>query len=275
MSYVNIQGRRMPFIVRYMLDLLAYRHLAVNLVASDLRARFRRSYLGILWAVIQPLGFSLIIGYVWGTLFAAKSYWEYALYVFSGMIVWEYFGTVMSVSQDALLSAEGYLKQTRIPFLIFQIRTALTGLVVFLAGFAGLIGMLAFMNKLPPVGMHLLYIPAFFGVAFLFMAPLAVIMSILGTKLRDLKYITGLAVQALFFISPVMLGREIFESDKMVIINLINPMAQLINMFRQPLFDASGWTYSQMGTVAIWIGVFWVLAIWISAAEGRKLVFSL
>jgi len=275
MSYSNVSGRKMPFIVRYIADLLMFRHLAVNLVASDLRARFRRSYLGILWAVIQPLGFSLTIGYVWGSLFNYASVWEYALYVFSGMIVWEYFAAVMNVSQDSLTSAEGYLKQTRIPFLIFQVRTALTGQVVFWAGFVGLITMMAVMNKLPPIGTHLWYVPAFFGVALMFMAPLAIVMSILGTKLRDLKYITMLAVQALFFVSPVMLGKEIFEAESMVVLNIINPMAQLLNMFREPLFDASPWTISQMSTVGMWIGGLWIVAIWMSAAEGRKLVFAL
>jgi hypothetical protein len=47
MAYVNIRERRLPFVVRYIGDLYLYRHLAWNLVASDLRARFRRSQLGI------------------------------------------------------------------------------------------------------------------------------------------------------------------------------------------------------------------------------------
>src|SRR5262245_26606545 len=112
MSYQNIHGRRqLPFAVRYVLDLIIYRHFALNLVGSDLRSRFRRSYFGILWAVAQPLGFALIIAWVWGSLFNQTSVLDYAIYVFSGFIVWDYFSAVMNVSQDSLTMSEGYLKQ--------------------------------------------------------------------------------------------------------------------------------------------------------------------
>jgi lipopolysaccharide transport system permease protein len=156
-----------------------------NLVASDLRSRFRRSYFGVLWAILQPLAFSLIVGYVWGRLFKYESVWDYALYVFSGMIVWEYFSAVINLSQEALPNAQGYLKQTRIPFFVFQIRTALTGLVILLFGMIGLVAMMAVMGRLPALGVHLLLIPLYFPIVFMFMAPLAITMSILGTQLRD------------------------------------------------------------------------------------------
>lgn len=275
MAYVNLQGRRLPFIFRYAIDLATYRHLAANLVAADLRARFRRSYFGILWAILQPLGFALIIAYVWHALFEAQSYWDYALYVFSGLIVWDYFATVMNVSQDSLSAAEGYLKQTRIPFVVFQMRTALSGHVVMMAAFLGLIGLMAALGKAPELGTHLLYVPAFFVVVLFFMLPLTIIMSILGTKFRDLRYITYLAVQALFFVSPVMLGREVFDAEKMALIKLFNPMAHLLDMFREPLFHAQGWTSEQVFVVAIWIVVAWIVAIWLAISEGRRLVFSL
>lgn len=275
MGYQNVQGRRSPFLMRYVNDLLTYRHLAVNLVAADLRARFRRSYFGILWAIVQPLAFALIIAYVWHSLFESKSYWEFALYVFSGLIVWDYFAAVMNVSQDALTSAEGYLKQTRIPFLIFQVRTAASGLVIMGAGCIGLVGLMAVLGELPTVGWHLLYVPAFFIVIFFFMAPLAIVMSILGTKLRDMKYITMLGVQALFFVSPVMLAREVFDTEKMTMIKLLNPMAHILDMFRQPLFAASGWTSEQIMMVLIYTALFWVAAVWTSIAEGRRLVFAI
>ena len=151
MTYVNIRQRQMPFVIRYVGDLLAYRHLAFSLVGSDLRSRFRRSQVGILWAIIQPLAFSMMIALVWGSVFNTDSYWQFAVYVFSGMIVWEYFTSVVSVSQDALINAEGYLKQTRVPFFIFQVRTPLTSMVVFLLGVVGLQILILTLEELPPI----------------------------------------------------------------------------------------------------------------------------
>src|SRR5579871_5700577 len=131
MSYANYHSRKMPAPLRYVADLFRYRHLCWNLVGSDLRARFRRSYLGILWAIIQPLAYSLVIAWAWGAIFHAPNYWSFAVYVFSGMLVWEYFNSTLIVSLDGLISAIGYLRQSRIPFFVFQLRVPLTAAVIF------------------------------------------------------------------------------------------------------------------------------------------------
>lgn len=275
MSYNNIQRSGSSFVLRYFHDLVAYRHLAWNLAGADLRSRFRRSYLGILWAVIQPLGFSIILGWVWGGLFDYPSIWDYSLYIYAGLVVWEYFTTVVNISQDSLVSAEGYLKQTRIPFLIFQARTVLTGMVVALTASIGLFGMLLVLGKLPPLGPHLVLIPLNYLVMLVFFTPLAIIMSILGTQLRDLKHGTMLLMQALFFISPVMLNRTALTPDKLAVVNKVNPAAELINMFRAPIIDGTFWTAEQMVTVATWAAVFWFLALVTAIRTGRGVVFSL
>ena len=275
MAYVNIRERRLPFVVRYLSDLFVFRHLAGNLVAADLRARFRRSQVGVLWAVIQPLAFSLTIALVWGSLLKSESYWDFAIYVFSGMIVWEYFASVVTVSQDALVNAEGYLKQTRVPFFIFQIRTPLTSMVIFLLGLAGLIILMTCLQKLPPFGEHLLLIPAFPVLLLLFGIPLGTILSIAGTQFRDIKYISQILIQALFFVSPVMLGREIFAQPEVSFLNYLNPMAPLINLFRSPIIDGQMWIQSEAITLLIWIGGLWVMAILMAVRAGRRLVFAL
>jgi lipopolysaccharide transport system permease protein len=275
MTYVNIRERRLPFVVRYLSDLFVYRHLAWNLVASDLRARFRRSEIGVLWAVIQPLAFSLTIALVWGSLLKSESYWDFAIYVFSGMIVWDYFASVVTVSQDALVNAEGYLKQTRVPFFIFQIRTPLTSMVIFLLGLAGLIILMACLQKLPEFGEHLFLIPAFPVVLLLFGIPLGTILSIAGTQFRDIRYISQILVQALFFVSPVMLGREIFARPEVSFLNYVNPMAPLINLFRAPVIDGQLWNQTEAITLLIWIVGLWAMAILMAVRAGRRLVFAL
>lgn len=275
MSYVNVQSRKLPFVIRYIVDLFTYRHLCWNLVASDLRARFRRSRIGILWAIIQPLSFSLMIAAVWGGLFETTDYWSYAIYVFSGTILWEYFSNTVIASQDALNRAEGYLKQTRVPFFIFQLRVPFTSLVILMFAIAGLFILEAATQRLPTFGLHLLLVPAFLGVFIMFGVPLATLMSIIGTQFRDVKHISAIGVQALFFVSPVMLHREVLEDPRLAFLNYINPMVPLIDMFRAPVLDSRMWDQSDVIIVSIWIVALWVMALLASAKAGRKLVFAL
>lgn len=275
MAYVNIQTQHLSAPARYMRDLITYRHLCWNLVASDIRARFRRSAIGILWAVIQPLSFALMIAIVWGSILQTGDYWTFSLYVFSGLIVWEYLNTVVIVAQDALVNAEGYLKQTRIPFLIFQLRVPLGGLVIFLCGFAGLLILAGALNRLPPLGGHVLLIPAFAFLLLMFGIPLSVLMSVTSALFRDVKYVSQIAMQGLFFISPVMLDHAVFEKPQLQFLKYANPAVALLDLFRTPVLDGKLWHSDSVVAILAWIVGLWLVAVFAANRAGRKIVFAL
>lgn len=275
MSYSNYQSRKVPGFVRYLADLMRFRHLCWNLVGSDLRSRFRRSRLGILWAVIQPLAFSLLIAWTWGTIFRSTGYWEFAVYVFSGMLVWEYLGNTLNGSMDSLASSVGYLRQARIPFFVFQARVPLSGLIIYLAGFSGLLIMIGALQMYPPPGLHLLLVAAFPLLLVSLFLPLAIIFSIIGTKYRDLRHIVQIGLQALFFVSPVMFDRSIFMEDRLAILQYANPLVAVLDMLRGPLLEGRMWSNQELIIVGAWGAGIWVVAIFAAARSGRKLVFAL
>lgn len=275
MSYSNHHNRKVPGFVRYMADLVRFRHLCWNLVGSDLRSRFRRSRLGILWAVIQPLSFSLLIAWAWGSLFNAPDYWGYAVYVFAGMVVWEFVGNTLNVSMDALLGAAGYLRQARVPFFVFQARVPMTGIVVFVAGLIGLLILVGALQKYPPVGPHLLLLGAYPFVLVAFFLPVSIIFSVWGALFRDLKHIVAICMQALFFVSPIMMDRSMFDGANLSIMQYANPLVPLLDMLRGPLLHGSMWTPLQLAVVGAWGAGLWVLSLLVAARAGRRLVFAL
>lgn len=275
MSYVNVNGRSMPFVIRYIIELFTYRHLMWSLVGSDLRSRFRRSYFGILWSLVQPLGFALALAYVWANLLVIPDYWTFLVYVYAGLIVWEYFSNCVVSSQDSLLNGEGYLKQTRIPFLVFQLRPAMSGLVVLAAAFCGLIGLQVIMGKVPIGLAWAVQTPAAFVVLFLFMAPMCIVLSVLGTQFRDLKHLSTMVVSALFLLSPVMFERAMFDSDKLQLLRLLNPMITVLDMFRAAVVHGEWWTQEQGITIGCWIVGLWTMAIIVTVRAGRRLVFAI
>jgi lipopolysaccharide transport system permease protein len=275
LSYANYTARNLPPPVRYVADLARYRHLALNLVGSDLRSRFRRSHLGILWAVLQPLGFSLIVASVWSGVFKSQGFTTFVIYVFSGMLVWEYFSQSVLSSLDTLTNSRGYLKQARIPFLIFQLRVPLSGQVILLFGIVGLLCLMAALDQFPPLGVHLLLLPLLLGMLLLFVIPLSILASIIGPTFRDARHIIGLALQALFFLSPVILDRAVLHSDSLILLQFLNPMVPLLDMFRAPLLDGELWSRTDVLTWACWTGGLWVLALLLSARAGRGIVFAL
>lgn len=274
MTYINSTPRGGKRNISYLSELWRYRSFCFNLVGSDLRARFRRSRLGIVWAVIQPLAFSLMIAVVWGSLFQ-QNMLTYAVYVFSGMIVWEYFGNTVMASQDVLINSEGYLKQGRIPFLIFQVRAPFSGLFIFMAGVIGLVGLELALGKFPPIGLHLLLIIPFTVLLLLFMIPVACCFSILGTQFRDLRHAMTVILNAVFFLSPIMIAREYLEAERLEFLHYVNPMMPLLDLFRMPMLSGQVWTLQPLIVILVWIIALWILAFVLSRVFGRKIIFAL
>lgn len=275
MSYVNIQDRRLPFALRYLGDLMAYRHLCWNLVASDLRSRFRRTKLGILWAVIQPLAFALMIAAVWGAMQRTATYWEFALYVFTGHIAFDFFSAAISSGQGAIARGAGFVRQARIPFFIFQVRVALSAAVMFAFALVGVFVFAAAIGMMPVIGYHLLLIPAFVVVALLFTVPIIIIMSIIGALYRDVKHISALVERAVFLLSPVMLPREILAQPQLKFMEFVNPLVPFLDMFRDPVMHSRLWETQDVIVMSIWIVALWALAIITSVSVGRRVVFAI
>ncbi len=274
MSYSNIVGQPNNPGLSYLLNFARYRSLCSNLVAADLRARFRRSHFGILWAMIQPLAFAGVLALVWGAVFE-QNYLAFSVYVLSGLIVWEYFSNTILTAQDSLISAEGYLKQARIPLLVFQLRAPLAGLVTFFAGLVSLFVLQAALGKLPSIGWHLAQIPLFVLLLLLFIMPVGIVFSILGTQLRDLRHASLIAINALFFLSPIMLAREHLSSDRLAFLQYANPIIPLLDLFRAPVLNGVFWSQGELIIIGIWIAALWTVAIALSVVFGRRIVFSI
>lgn len=275
MTYVNeLRGVKAPAGVKYLNELWRYRSLCFNLVGADLRSRFRRSHLGLVWAGIQPLAFALLVSIVWSTVFE-QSLVGFSVYVLSGMIVWEYISNVVMASQDSLAASEGYLKQGRVPYLVFQMRTPLAGMATFLIGYAVLIGLMLALGQLPTPGYHLLYALAFPPLLFSFVAPLACIFSLLGTHLRDMRHAMTIVLQAVFFLSPIIVMREYLDTEQLQFLKYFNPIIPLLDLFRLPLSTGTAWTMEALYIVLAWIGGLHAVTIMLSIRFGRRLIFAL
>lgn len=122
----------------YLADVWRYRHLCLHLAISDLRARFRGSSLGILWAMVHPFIFALMYTFVLSSFFN-QDVVLYSVYIFSGVVLWEAISGYLNVGAHSIVNASGYLKQAPIPLAIFPMRTAITIFVVSNLGMASLL----------------------------------------------------------------------------------------------------------------------------------------
>jgi ABC-type polysaccharide/polyol phosphate export permease len=271
MTYRNLYNGEVE---TYFQTLLRYRHLFLNLIGADLRARFRRRYLGIFWAMLQPIGFALVIAYVWHLLFHHElSY--FALHVMSGLIIWEFFTDSINRGLHALEHGAGYLKQTRVPFFILQARVPFTEAVAFLFGLAGFFIMQIGFGVAPPLSPSILLLIPYVAIMILLCVPISMICSIFGAQFRDLQHITSMALRALFFCSPILAERELFNTPALHFMHWLNPVLPLCDLFRDPAIKGVWWDPFDLLVILGWSALLWAIALIVAAVNGRRVVYSI
>lgn len=204
-------------------------HLAMN----DLKARFRRSKLGLMWTVLQPLLLTLILSFVFSTVFK-QTLGTYAMYILSGIVVWDMMQASVVGGGNSLFASEQYIRQFNHPISIYTLRYAILNLVTFLMELIALIIwvlifqpenlILAFFTLPLTV---LLYFPLVWG--------LVTIAGYSGAKYRDYPQIMLLVMQMIYYFSPVFFKQEMFLSSNILkVIFDLNPITHILNLVRYP-----------------------------------------
>lgn len=222
-------------------QLWQYRTLISNLTRRDLKAKYRKSIFGQLWSLLSPaatLGiYTLIFGVVFKTTAPMTGNGEtgvFALYLFAALVVWNFYSAGVSASIDGLQGAGPLLNKIYFPpegpvlavifGVIVQLGFEMTVLVVIM----GFIGNLSWTFLLFP----LVLIPLIF-----FTLGCGLIASILNIFYRDVRYLIGILLQLLFYITPIVYKLEMipekfrgFPARRAV---SLNPIARFIDGYRQ------------------------------------------
>ena len=86
---------------QYIQNFLKYRHLLIELVKKDIKLKYRKSYLGILWTLIEPLMTMIVLTIVFGTLFGNKDK-QFPVYVLTGRLMYSFFSTSTKASMKSI-----------------------------------------------------------------------------------------------------------------------------------------------------------------------------
>jgi len=211
---------------------VGYRHIWVYLSNQDLKSRFRRSKLGVLWLVMQQLAFTFGAGFIWATVFGQDP-GEFIPFLAIGFSLWAIIAGSMVDGCSTFVVSHGYIKQIPLPQSIFIFRTVLTQIYLMLIGVATAIGVLIAFGKLTPTSV-LYAIPGLLIIVGYSYGAIGVV-AYLGLRFRDLQHgLTGI-FNLLFVVTPVIYPAEILAQKGLHFAVYLNPFASLIDVVRTPL----------------------------------------
>lgn len=218
----------------HLTELYANRNILFRLVAQQLILRYRRTMLGFLWTLINPLMMMSVMALVFSQLFKVDLK-TFAIALFAGMIPWNFFSSVVSQSTAAYINNEGLIKKIYIPKIIFPLGIACGLLIDAALSFFALFIIILSLGA--SFSWALLFLPVSFLLLFFFTFGVALMVSIATVYFRDLQHIVLIFLQGLFFLTPVLYKSDSLGGKVAWLID-INPVTPFIALFRMPLTDS-------------------------------------
>jgi lipopolysaccharide transport system permease protein len=222
-------------------ELWFYRELLGFLVWRDIKIRYRQTFLGGLWAVLQPLTAMLLFGALFGRVSGMNGGGHpYALFVFAGLVPWTFFANAIGLASNSMVGSEQMIRKIYFPRLFVPLGTvAAFGLDVLIS--LTFMAVLMFHYRLAP-SFSLIYLPILLLGTFLVTSGFGLMLAAINVRYRDVKYVVPFVTQMAFFITPVIYPIS-YVPAKLRVIVALNPLTGIVEGFRYALLGGSvSWT---------------------------------
>lgn len=263
----------------YCKELWRCRYFWLSLVHVDLRSRYRGSAFGIGWSLLHPIAMTAIICTVFATMFKQPII-DFAPYLMAGLTYWQFVTGSALQGCTCFFVGEGYIRQHPAPMAIYPLRTVLGAAFHFGMGFLLVIGLswichgIGFIGILPFVSL----IPSF-ALLLMFGWSLAILFGLATVRFRDVKHISEVGFQGLFYLTTVMYPPErvaqMMERRTLGWIFALNPLVPFLDLVRLPVAMGavpSLGTYLTASLITLVTAGAAVLAL---KSDERKVIFHL
>ena len=213
-------------------DLLRHRDLIRTLVMRDLKVRYRRSTLGFLWTMLQPLLMMLVLQLVFSALFRFDIL-NYPVYALSGILFWNFFSQSIVASMNSLRGNAGLLQKLPVPKAVFPVATVISGVVNLLLALVPLFGILVATGH--PLTPAMLFLPVAIALAALFTLGAGLLLSPLAVFFADVVEMIGVVMSLLMYLTPVFYPMSILP-EKLRWVVRFNPVRSILEVFRDPIY---------------------------------------
>jgi ABC-2 type transport system permease protein len=232
-SRVNLRTR--------LLDLWGARELFVFLIRKDLKVKYKNSFLGFLWSMVNP---AVVLG-VYYTVFRyilKSGIPDFALYLFAGLIVWNLFSVALSSATGVIVASAGIVKKVAFPREILPLAQVGTASVFFFFQAIVLIAFLIGFQYSPSWS----YLPVLLWALvdlIVLTSALAIFLSAVNVYFRDIEHLIGVVLQAWFWVVPIIysynLVYDLFRRHHIMFwtgLYLVDPVTPIILTFQRALY---------------------------------------
>ena len=210
-----------------------YRYLLYELIKKDIKLKYRRSCLGLLWTLVEPILTTLVLNLVFGTIFNSGSNEHFIIYILIGRLLYSCFSTATKTSMRSIRVNQGMIKKVSIPKYIYPLAAVLSNFVIFLISLIVLVifciidnvsfSLYAFQIIIPIITLFILCIGS------------ALLLSTFATYFRDMEYLWDVITMLIMYCCAIFYPASRL-GDYEDLLNY-NPLYIIIANFRTAVID--------------------------------------
>lgn len=210
-------------------ELYQYRELLKTNVKKDIRGKYKASFLGVLWSFINPLLQVLVYAIVFPYIMKVQTE-NYLIFLICGIIPWTWFTTVISQGTTCITNNANLIKKVYFPREILPISIVTSGLINFLI--SCIIILIFVLLGGCGISWHLIFLPFIALIQYVISLAIIFLLSAFNVYVKDVEYMVTFIINLFFYATPVLYSTEMFQGSWMIWLFRLNPMAHLINAYR-------------------------------------------
>ena len=219
--------------VIFLQSLFKYRGLIKELVSRDIKKKYRRSVLGYLWSMLNPLLMMLITAMVFSNLFRFEIK-NFALYLLTGQIVFTFYSESTSFAMGSILENGSLLKKVYVPKYLFPMSRIVSSAVNLCFTMPAMMAIMLFTGQEITINLLFCIVPLI--LLFVFCMGVGLFLAAFAVYFRDVFHLYGVVITALNYATPIFYPPNIVPEEYRFIID-INPLTYYLKAFRDVVYS--------------------------------------
>lgn len=235
-----------------------YRFLLWELVKKVIKLKYRRSYLGIVWSLIEPLLEMIVLTIVFGTLFGNNEK-TFPVYILTGRLIYTFFAQGTRTSLSTIRLNASMIKKVYVPKYLYPLSSVLSNFIIFAISLIDLVGIMLFLRVYPTV--YIGWSLAALVLLLLLTMGVGMILATIGVFFRDLEYLWGVVLMLIMYTCAIFYKPERLLNSDYAWVLKGNPLYAIIDVFRAGIYGQTPGMWSLLyafgfGICSLLIGIY-------------------
>lgn len=218
---------------KYIDNFMQYRFLLSELVKKGIKLKYRRSYLGIIWSLLEPLLTMIVLSIVFGTLFGNHTK-EFPIYILTGRLLYSFYSTATKASLRSIRANSAMIKKVYVPKYLYTLSSVLYNYIIFLISLIVLVIVALVLGVYPTI--YFLQAPVALILILILSYGCGMILATIGVFFRDMEYLWSVALMLIMYTCAIFYYPERLLKSGWHWILRYNPLYCIIDIFRSAVF---------------------------------------